>query len=217
MLIRLRGCAGWSAPLLFAYGINRFSHNVAQLTSKETSRSGRWERSSLLSVLVEIFSVSLRHRLSASENTIFEPSHEIMAFFVLLKLILQTCVCSHPVGLDVWFLAGPFVYLHTSCVRTAKGLVRLHRAASFMHDYSFTTVMVLSFRTDRSGHRHVWANSVDPHQTAPTGPVWSGSTLFAIPSESFGPIMILSFRTDRSGQTVRTQIRLQVEQGLHCL
>ena len=25
MLIRLRGCAGWSAPLLFAYGINRFS------------------------------------------------------------------------------------------------------------------------------------------------------------------------------------------------
>ena len=29
-LIRLRGCAGWSAPLLFAYGINRFSHDVAQ-------------------------------------------------------------------------------------------------------------------------------------------------------------------------------------------
>ena len=30
-LIRLRGCAGCSAPLLFAYGINRFSHDVAQL------------------------------------------------------------------------------------------------------------------------------------------------------------------------------------------
>ena len=29
VLIRLRGCAGWSAPLLFAYGINRFSHDVA--------------------------------------------------------------------------------------------------------------------------------------------------------------------------------------------
>ena len=25
-LIRLRGCSDWSAPLLFAYGINRFSH-----------------------------------------------------------------------------------------------------------------------------------------------------------------------------------------------
>ena len=27
--------------------------------------------------------------------------------------------------------------------------------------------------------RQVWANSVDPDQTAPTGAVWSGSTLFA--------------------------------------
>ena len=30
-LIRLRGWAGWSAPLLFAYGKNRFSHDVAQI------------------------------------------------------------------------------------------------------------------------------------------------------------------------------------------
>ena len=29
VLIRLRGCAGWSAPLLVAYGINRFSHDMA--------------------------------------------------------------------------------------------------------------------------------------------------------------------------------------------
>ena len=28
-LIRLSRCAGWSASLLFAYGINRFSHDVA--------------------------------------------------------------------------------------------------------------------------------------------------------------------------------------------
>ena len=33
-LIRLRGCAGWSVPLLFAYGINRFSHDVAHLCVK---------------------------------------------------------------------------------------------------------------------------------------------------------------------------------------
>ena len=31
IFIRLRGCAGWSAPLLFAYGINRFSHDVAHI------------------------------------------------------------------------------------------------------------------------------------------------------------------------------------------
>ena len=54
-----------------------------------------------------------------------EPAHEIMALFVLRKLILQTRMGSHPVGLDVWCLVGPFVYFHTSCVRTAKALVRL--------------------------------------------------------------------------------------------
>ena len=32
-LIRLRGCAGWSAHLLFAYGINRFSHDMAHIIS----------------------------------------------------------------------------------------------------------------------------------------------------------------------------------------
>ena len=47
----------------------------------------------------------------------FEPAHEIMALFVLLKFPLQTSMRSHPVGLDVWFLVGPFVYFHTSCVR----------------------------------------------------------------------------------------------------
>ena len=52
-----------------------------------------------------------------------------MALFVLRKLILQTRMRSHPVGLDVWFLVGPFVYFHTSCVRTAKALVRLRGCA----------------------------------------------------------------------------------------
>ena len=32
-LIRCR-CTGWSAPLLFAYGINRFSHDVAHIISQ---------------------------------------------------------------------------------------------------------------------------------------------------------------------------------------
>ena len=52
-----------------------------------------------------------------------------MALFVLRKLILQTRMRSHPVGLDVWFLVGPFVYFHTSCVRTMKALARLRGCA----------------------------------------------------------------------------------------
>ena len=49
------------------------------------------------------------------DRTIIEPAHEIMAVFVLRKLSLQTCMRSHPVGLDVWFLVGPFIYFHTLC------------------------------------------------------------------------------------------------------
>ena len=54
-----------------------------------------------------------------------EPTHEIMALSILRKLILQMCMCSHPVGLDVWLLVRPFIYFHTLCVWTAKALVRL--------------------------------------------------------------------------------------------
>ena len=52
-----------------------------------------------------------------------------MALFVLRKLILQTRMRGHPVGLDVWFFIGPFVYFHTSCVGTAKALARLRGSA----------------------------------------------------------------------------------------
>ena len=54
-----------------------------------------------------------------------EPTHEIIVLFVLHKLILQTCMRSHPARLDDWFLVRPFVYIHTSGVRTAKALARL--------------------------------------------------------------------------------------------
>ena len=52
-----------------------------------------------------------------------------MALFILRKLILQTRMRSYPVGLDVWFLVGPFVYFHTSCLRTANALARLRGCA----------------------------------------------------------------------------------------
>ena len=60
-----------------------------------------------------------------------EPADEIMGLFVLRKLILQTHMRSHPVGLDVRFLVGPFIYFHTPCVRTAKALARLRRCAGW--------------------------------------------------------------------------------------
>ena len=58
-----------------------------------------------------------------------EPAHEIMVLFILRNLNLQTHMRWHPVGLDVWFLVGPFVYFHTSWMRTAKALARLRGCA----------------------------------------------------------------------------------------
>ena len=60
---------------------------------------------------------------------VFEPAHEIMVLFVLRKLILQTHMRSLPVGLDVWFLVGPFICFRTSCGRTATALARLRSLA----------------------------------------------------------------------------------------
>ena len=70
-------------------------------------------------------------------------------------------------------------------------------------------------------------NSVDPHQTAPSGAVWSGSILFAQAYLSVRilriitvynskaswikiTVMILSFRTGRPGQTVQRNSLIKV-------
>ena len=85
-----------------------------------------------LILLLLIPSVTYRQREEATftnSATEIEPTHEIMALFVLRKLILQTCMRGHPVGLDVWFLVEPFVYFHTLCVRTANALARLRGCA----------------------------------------------------------------------------------------
>ena len=45
------------------------------------------------------------------------------------------------------------------------------------------------YRNDpKLSDRYTWTNSADPDQTG--GAVWSGSTLFAIPSASFGHITL---------------------------
>ena len=89
-LIRLAGCPGWPESSLGAQSLCWFVHVAAHIVP---------------GVCVPFP---------------FEPSHEIMALFVLRKLILQTRMRSHPVGLEVWFLVGPFVYFHTSCMRKRR-------------------------------------------------------------------------------------------------
>ena len=73
-----------------------------------------------------------------------ELFHEIMVLFVLRKFILQTRMRSHPMGLDVWFLVGHFVYFHTLCVRTAKALARLRGRAGSLKPSLVAYVIIIS-------------------------------------------------------------------------
>ena len=60
------------------------------------------------------------------QETSYEPTHEILALFVLRKFILQIRMRSHS---DVWFFVRSFVYFYSSCVRSAKALARLRGCA----------------------------------------------------------------------------------------
>ena len=98
------------------------------------SQISHWHLSCFYRSDVVLYTMSVAIKVKYTYNTCHfikgicaEPAHEIMALFVLRKLIHQMRMRSHPVGLDVWFLVGPFVYFHTSCVQTVKALARMRR------------------------------------------------------------------------------------------
>ena len=81
-----------------------------------------------------------------------------MALFVLHKLILQMGGRSQPVGLDVWFLVGPFFYFHTSCVGTMKALARLRRCAG-SPEPSLVTYVISTIISRAEIRKTKWAPS----------------------------------------------------------
>ena len=105
----------------------------------------------------------------------FEPSHQIMPLFVLRKLILPTRMRSHPVGLIVWFLVGPFVYFHTSIVRTAKALARLRGCAGspepLLVAYVISTIISRagSFNHTVMRPNDIYGKQCRPYQIASSG------------------------------------------------
>ena len=72
MLIRLRGCAGWSAPLLFAYDKHKFSHDVAHIGDNciQNVNLGRY----IVGYMVGNF--VLRRRVSGSVKRNFRPYNQ---------------------------------------------------------------------------------------------------------------------------------------------
>ena len=105
-------------------------------------------------------------------------------FFVRHKLILQTGMHSHPVGLDVWCLVPPFIYFHILCVWIAKALARLCKCAGSPEPSLVTYVIstVLS---------------------------WAGSFIFLLNIwHCYGILPILSFSSPRPS-TVRSLFSLR--------
>ena len=65
---------------------------------------------------------SVRNRFTNNKMRLWHFSSSVNSFFKCACAAIQW-------GLDVWCLVGPFVYFHTSCVRTAKALARLRSLA----------------------------------------------------------------------------------------
>ena len=99
-------------------------------------------------------------------------------------LILLVLSCRGSNDSLIFFFFQSFSALHWNYFATMK-ILAFQILAFQIHVSCCFTVMSLSF-----SDRLVWANSVVPDQAAPRGVVWSGSTLFAIPSASFGPITV---------------------------
>ena len=91
-----------------------------------------------------------------------EPSHVIMVLCVLHKLVLQTPMRSHPVGLDFWFLVQPFVYFHTLIVQTVKALARLQRCAGSSEQMGRLASAIAARLCDKYHNLMSWLNLTYP-------------------------------------------------------
>ena len=120
-------------------GFRQIPPNCASVLLREIicllkqNKSIKWHRKETVDVRRRAQCFNLRPTPSVTSKAIrpsFEPSHEIMVLFVLRKLILQTRMRSHLMGLDVrFFFIRLFLCFHTLCARTAKALARLRGCA----------------------------------------------------------------------------------------
>ena len=107
-----------------------------------------------------------------------EPTFEILALFVLRKFILQIRMRRHPVRLDVWFLVWPFVYFHSSCVRTAKALARLRGCAGTpkpsLVAYAISTIISWAGSNE---HLNIKSEQIMPFISSAVCILWNNSQL----------------------------------------
>ena len=90
--------------------------------------SSNYEDCLLIVALVTSFRI---FRIEAFRQRIIEPTHGILALFVLRNFILEMRMCRHPVGLDVWFLVGlrPLPYFMWANSEGSGETARMRRLA----------------------------------------------------------------------------------------
>ena len=100
-LIRLRGCAGWSAPLMFAYGKNRFSHDVAQIkTSISRKLVGSMSFFYLLTIFNSMWAATWQNQQNecAPSEDSDQPGHPPSLIKVFAVRIMKAWVLSYPLS-----------------------------------------------------------------------------------------------------------------------
>ena len=97
MLIRLHGCAGWSASLLFTYGISKFCHGWAHSSSKP-----RWKRIN--------FAIKLKFLFVRAHRSLTVSRAEFNLISRILKYRLKLRWGFHPIGKNFLILMWMWQY-----------------------------------------------------------------------------------------------------------
>ena len=146
-------------------------------TSSESRGTFRQKARSLAPLNVWACAVKICHDgmledtnwLEAAQMDLFNWAMRLWFF-----LSLQTRMHNHPVGLDVWFLVGHFVYFHTSCVRTAKALARLR---GYLIAYVISTIIswagsIRVHKVKMSWSLSGWSEEITRKTEGERGTVW---------------------------------------------
>ena len=122
VLIRLRISAGWSVPLLFAYGINRFSHDMAHMIlccTMLTLIVSKTEAGEDV-YLISSRSLNLGGRRDARDNLATIPIHLSLSSAALRDSANSIPVDSGMLSSHLFFCL-PFLLAHLNCLRYTIG------------------------------------------------------------------------------------------------
>ena len=162
----------------FVYGDQSLSRNCTKQLESPT-KSIRWSLVwNFLTLLESLMKITAKSRKVLHNNLLWKT----MSYLHFTVKFIKNSLNIKEVMIN--FISVLSNYWH-----------KILKIAHLSHDFSlwklFTNLCTLLVHNDpKFLDRLVLANRVDPDQTTPRGAIWSGSTLFAIPSLPFGHITL---------------------------